>query len=46
MAFHVYHRFGQCDANPPLESLEGLCSELELQDNEHIEAEPWQDGYG
>ncbi len=35
MAFHLYHRFGPCDADPPLESLEALYGELELQDNEH-----------
>ena len=35
MMYHVSHRFGQYDVDPPVESLEALYSELELQDDEH-----------
>ena len=35
MTFHVYHRFGESEANPPLDSLEMLYEELQIEDKEH-----------
>jgi hypothetical protein len=35
MAFHVYHRFGECVTNPPLDTLDSLYAELEIDDDEH-----------
>ena len=35
MAFHVYHRYGACESNPELESLEQLYDELAADDDEH-----------
>ena len=35
MTFHVYHRFGECVSDPPLDSLESLYDELKVNDDEH-----------
>ena len=35
MSFHVRHRCGRCDANPPVEAFASLHDELEGEDIEH-----------
>lgn len=35
MAYHVYHRYGKCEPNPPLASLDALYAELSQEDEEH-----------
>lgn len=35
MAFHVYHRYGECEPNPSLGSLDALYYELNIEDKEH-----------
>jgi hypothetical protein len=35
MAFHVYHRYGACEVNPPQSSFEALYNELADDDDEH-----------
>jgi hypothetical protein len=35
MGFHVYHRSGSCEVNPPIESFGALYDELATADDEH-----------
>ena len=37
MTFHVYHRFGESETNPPLESLDELYEELQIENREHLD---------
>jgi len=36
MSYCVYHRFGECVVDPPLDTLESLYAELEIDDGEHL----------
>lgn len=36
-AFHIYHRFGACDSDPPSDSFDALYDELAAEDDEHPE---------
>lgn len=37
LAFHIYHRYGASDSDPPLDSFDALYDELAAEDGEHPE---------
>jgi len=35
VSYHVYHRFGECAADPPIAELDALYGEWAIEDHEH-----------